>query len=115
VQLHCKRLTITPAADLYHHRAYLETLLTYGSDAALSLLTNTYWYLNNGEMVPCDPTAQYKDATIKSFIARRNRIKQIKEVELLGRSHSVICNVATHFFRRSDTDKIDKGPDGCSS
>ena len=56
-------VTITPAAKLYRYRAYLETLLTYGSDAAASHLTNTYWYLDNGNMLPCDPTGTYTDET----------------------------------------------------
>ena len=30
-------VTITHAADLYHYRAYLETILTYGSDAVTSI------------------------------------------------------------------------------
>ena len=49
-------------------------------------------------MLPCDPTAQYTDARIKGFIARRNRIKESKDVEQLGRLHSDICNVPTHLL-----------------
>jgi hypothetical protein len=47
-------VTITPALDLYKYRAYLETLLNYGSDAAASHLTNSYWYLDNGDTLPGD-------------------------------------------------------------
>jgi len=50
-------LTITQAAELYNYRSFLETILTYGSDAATSHLTNAFWYLNNGDLLPCDPTA----------------------------------------------------------
>ena len=35
---------ITHAADLYYYRAYLETLLSYGNEAAESHLTNAFWY-----------------------------------------------------------------------
>jgi hypothetical protein len=89
---------ITPASGLYGYRAYLETLLTYGSDAAASLLTNAFWYLDNGDTQPNDSTDTYTDVTNKGFIARRNRIKQKKEVELYGRLHSDICNNPTHLL-----------------
>ena len=65
-------VTITPATDVYQYRAYLETLLTYGSEAAASHLTNALWYADKGDMLPCSPTAT--DATNKGFIARWNRI-----------------------------------------
>ena len=49
-------------------------------------------------MLHCDPSATYTDATNKGFIARWNRIKQNKEVEMVGRSHSDICNVPKHLL-----------------
>jgi len=36
-------VTITQASDHYHYRSYLESLLTYGTGAAASNLTNAYW------------------------------------------------------------------------
>jgi len=35
--------TITSTTELYQYRSYLETLLTYGSDAVASHLTNGFW------------------------------------------------------------------------
>ena len=49
-------VTITHAADLYHYRAYLETLLNYGGDALTSYPTNAFWYHDNGDMGPSDTT-----------------------------------------------------------
>jgi hypothetical protein len=46
---------ITQTTDLYNYRAYIETILTYGTEAAALLLTNTYWYIEGPEMVTCDP------------------------------------------------------------
>ena len=89
-------VTITHAADLYHYRAYFETLLTYGSDAVTSHLTNGFWYHDNGDMGPRDPTATVTDATNKGFITRWDRIKHNNEVEMVGRLHSDICNVPSH-------------------
>jgi hypothetical protein len=82
---------ITQSGDLYNYRAYLETLLTYGSDAATSHLTNGYWYVDVGDMLPCDPTKE--DSSNKGFILRWERMKQGKEIEMYGRIHSDICNV----------------------
>ena len=50
-------VTITQAAELYIYRSFFETILTYGSDAAASHLTNAFWYLDDGDLLPCDPTA----------------------------------------------------------
>jgi len=37
---------ITQATELYNYRAYIETLLNYGNDAAESHLKNGLWYLH---------------------------------------------------------------------
>jgi hypothetical protein len=84
-------VNITPATELYHYRAYLETLLTYGSDAANTHLTTSEWYPDSGDLLACDPTAA--DSTKECFITRWNRQKQSKVQELYGRLHSNICNV----------------------
>jgi len=47
---------ITQATELYNYRAYLETLLTYGRDAAESHLKNALWHLDTGNMKGCDCT-----------------------------------------------------------
>ena len=54
--------------------------------------------MDNCDMLPCDSTATYTDATYKGFIARWSKIKQSKVVELLERLHSGICNVPTHLL-----------------
>jgi hypothetical protein len=84
--------TITPATDLYNYRSYFETLLSYGSDAAASHLTNAFWYLDDGDLLPGDPTSAL--STNKGVIARWNRMNQSKEIQLYGRLHSDICNVS---------------------
>jgi hypothetical protein len=84
-------VNITPAADLYDYRAYLENLLTYGSDAANTRLTNAYWYIDDGDLEANDPTAA--DAKDKGSVRRWDRQIQSKVIELYGRLHSDICNV----------------------
>jgi hypothetical protein len=65
--------------------------LTYGVDASLSHLTNSYWYKDVGDMLPDDPT--HSDAKNTGFVEKRNRQKQSKEIEMYGRIHGDICNV----------------------
>jgi hypothetical protein len=86
-------VNITPATVLYHYRAYLETLLTCGSDAANKHLRTAGRYAVSGDLLACDPTAA--DSTNTGFIKRWNRQKQSKVTELYGRLHSDICNVNT--------------------
>ena len=88
--------SITQSTDLYQYRAYLETLLTYGADAATSHLTNAYWYVDNGNLLPCDPTKA--DSSNREFVARWDRIKQSKEVQLFGRLLSDICKVISYLL-----------------
>lgn len=86
-------VTITQASDLNAYRAVLETLLTFGTDAAMTHLTNAYWYLDGGNMLACDMTKP-ADTDNPGFKARWERMKQSKEIELYGRIHSDLCNVS---------------------
>jgi len=67
-------VNITPASELYPYRSYLESLLTYGSDAANSHLTNAYWYLDKGDVLAGDPTAPKTKALSRDGIVK-NRAK----------------------------------------
>jgi hypothetical protein len=69
-------LNITGSGDHYNYRVYLETLLTYGVDASLLHLTNSYWYKDLGDMLPCDSTLS--DAKNTGFVDRWNHQKQSK-------------------------------------
>ena len=66
--------------------------MTYGSDNAATHLTNAFWYLDEGDQLPCDPRAA--DAKKLDFITRWNKIKQSKEVQL----YSDICNVPLYLI-----------------
>ena len=65
--------------------------MTYCSDAAAKHLTNQFWYLDDGDLLLCDPTDA--DAKNKVSITRWNRINQSNEVQLYVRIHSDICVV----------------------
>jgi hypothetical protein len=89
---------VTLSTELSNYRSYLETLLTYGNDAAQTHLTNAFWYLDNGDMLPCDPTAAVTATTNGASKVRWDKIKPSKDVELYGRIHSDICNVAQYLI-----------------
>ena len=89
-------VTITQVKELYNYQSIFETLLTNDIDPATWHLTNAFWYLDEGDLLPCDATAA--DAKNQHLITRWNRIKQTKEVEHCGRIHSHICNVHLHLL-----------------
>ena len=39
--------------------------MTYGADAADTHLTNSFWYLDSGDVLPCYPTAAQKSRQTK--------------------------------------------------
>ena len=85
---------VTLSQEHYNYRACLETLLTYGSDAASSHLTNSNCYLDTGDMNPCDPMAEaHTTSTNNVFIALRSRLSGNKDVQQFGRLHTDMCNV----------------------
>jgi hypothetical protein len=72
--------TITQATELYNYRSFLETILTYSSDAAATHLTNAFWYIDNGDKLPCDPSANASHTANKGFVTRCNFMKQSQEI-----------------------------------
>ena len=89
-------MNIAPASELNPYRSYLESLLTYGSDAANSHLTNAYWYLDEGDVLAGDPTST--SIKNKGSVKRWERQKQSKVTELYDRLHADICNVPQFLF-----------------
>jgi hypothetical protein len=92
-------VNITPTTDLYHYRAYLQNLLTYGSDAANTHLTNAFWYIDDGDLAANDPTAV--DARKKGFVRRWDRQKQSKVIELYGLYIVTSATFHKFYFRAS--------------
>ena len=74
--------TFTPSSNLYQYCSYLETILTYGRDAANSHLTSGFWYLDSGDLQTWEPTTT--EPTNAGFVAHWNRIKERKEVQLIA-------------------------------
>jgi len=85
---------VTQSHDHYNYRAYLETLLTYGTDAASLHLSNSYCYRDSGDMQPSDSTAEtHTSATNDGFITRWSRLSGSRDVQLVGFLHTDLCNV----------------------
>ena len=92
-------VNITQASKNYNHRSYLETLMTNGSDAASTYLSNMYWYLETGDMHSVDPSAENVTTTRnRGFLIRWNRISSSREVQLFRRLHNDICNVPVYLL-----------------
>ena len=86
---------ITQATELYNYRSLLETLLTFGSDAATTHLMNAMWFMDDGNMVACDPSSD-EASNNKWFVTRWSLTKKSQELELYGRVHSNFCNVPVY-------------------
>ena len=79
----------------------ISRLLTYGTNAASSHLSNSYSYLDNGDKNPCDPMAEtHTSATSDGFIARWSRLSGSRDVQLFGRLHTDVCNVPLFLLPR---------------
>ena len=78
---------ITQATELYPYRGYIETLSTYGNDAANSHLTMPLWLLDEGNMLggDCSKPEQMNNG---GFCARWNRLKESQTAEMCCRLHS---------------------------
>ena len=87
-------VAITLAADLYCYRVYRELLLTYGNEAAESLLTNAFWYRDTGELGVCVSSATVTAPTDTGFVVLCDRLRQSKEIEMVGRLHTDIQGVS---------------------
>lgn len=88
-------LSITQSTELYHYRAYLETILTYGTDAAASHLTNAYRYLDYGYMLLVTLqklTRKTKDSSPDGT----GRNKAMRSNCMVG--FIVVCNVPQFFL-----------------
>jgi len=70
--------------------------MTYGTDAAVTHLSNAYCYL---DMQPSDHSAKTLTATSKrGFITRWNRLSASGKVQLFRRLHSDVCNVLLYLL-----------------
>ena len=92
-------VTLTQASEHYHYRTYFETLMTYGTEAAATHLSNVNRYIDTGDMQPSGFSAKNLIASAyRGFITRWHRFITSREVELFRRFHSDICNLNLYFL-----------------
>ena len=92
---------VTPSVNTYPYKAYLETLLSYGSDAKESQLTSELWYLDTSPMNQVDPHAEGDD--INDGLAERGKfISESKSVEMMGRLHCDIFQQDRYLLNKVD-------------
>ena len=84
VEVNLNERIVTPSTNTYAYRAYLETLLSYGSDAKDSYLTGALWYKDKaGDM---DGTR-----TNTGFRKRQKWVGNSRQVTMIGRPHLDLC------------------------
>lgn len=87
--------TISTCGNTYAYRAYIETLLNYGSDAKESHLTSALWYNDTpGHMeaqrcLPTDNNPVFKNEGLQ---ARLDFCKDNKIVDMIGHLHCDVFN-----------------------
>ena len=92
---------VTQSHEHYNYRAYFETLLSYDTDAASSYFSNSYWYLDNGDINSCEPMNEtHTSATHDSFISRWSRDSGSRDVQLLWHLLTDLCNVPLFLLPR---------------
>ena len=78
---------ISASANTYAYRSYMETLLSYGSEAKHSQLTSSLWYGDTpGEL------ERLAGNDNKGFAARKQRAAESKSIDMLGKLHlDIFC------------------------
>ena len=101
---------VTAANNMYPYRSYIETLLSYGSDAKKSQLTSELFYKDDAGRFD---TLEMAGANVNSgFVKRNTLIRGSRSVDLIGRVHCDLMlqnrylinevNVKLKFVRSSD-------------
>ena len=77
---------VTPSTNTYAYRAYIETLLGYGSDAKDTQLTSQLWHKDTATRMDAFEIVEGPAAN-EGFVTRRANIVSSRMVDLMGRLH----------------------------
>ncbi|KAI0213962.1 hypothetical protein LSAT2_000953 [Lamellibrachia satsuma] len=86
VDVYLNGTLVTPSTNTYAYRAYIETLLSYGTDAKATQLTSQLWHkdtVNHLDAVEIDDGA----AANAGFVARRANIVRSRVVDMMCHLH----------------------------
>jgi hypothetical protein len=87
----------------------VETLLSYGNDAASTHVTNSFWCNDVGNLLPTDPMASDVFDTNIGFGLRWDRIKQSRIENLWALAFRYLYCTPLPAAMRPYTDKTNKG------
>ena len=77
---------VTSLNNTYAYRAYLETLLSYGTDAKVTQLTSQLWHKDTASNMDAVEIVDGAAANA-GFVARRANIVRSRVVDMMGRLH----------------------------
>ena len=86
VDVYLNGTLVTHLTNTYAYRAYIETLLSYGTDAKVTQLTGQLWHKDTAAHM--DAVEIVDGATANAgFVARRENIVRSRVVDMMGRLH----------------------------
>jgi len=88
---------ITGSQNTYPYRAYLETLLNFGSDAQETHLTSQLFYRDTP-----DQFGSVDPAVNEGFARRQQKAALSNEVDMMGRLHADICHQSRYILNGVD-------------
>ena len=91
---------VTPSVNTYPYKSYLETLLSYRSDAKETQLSAELWSADHGNMNETDPYD--KDLTNDGMKVRATFIAGSKSLEMMGRIHCDIFQQDRYLLNNVD-------------
>ena len=86
VDVYLNGTLVTPSTNTYAYRAYIETLLSYGTDAKVTQLTNQLWHKDTATHMDAVEIADGPAAN-EGFVTRRANIVRSRIVDMMGRLH----------------------------
>ncbi|KAI0214472.1 hypothetical protein LSAT2_000437 [Lamellibrachia satsuma] len=86
VDVYLNGTLVTPSTNTYAYRAYIETLLSYGTDAKVTQLTGQLWHKDTATHMDAVEIVDGAAANA-GFVARRENIVRSRVVDMMGRLH----------------------------
>ena len=84
VNVYLNGTLVTSSSNTYAYRSYIETLLSYGSDAKSSQLTNQLWYKDTASRMNAIELAAGPNPN-QGLVTRREYITESRVVDMMGR------------------------------
>ena len=86
VDVYLNGTLVTPSTNTYPYRAYIETLLSYGSEAKETQLTSQLWYKDTAGRMDAVNIVD-EDVMDRGLVSRRAHVTQSRVVDMMGRLH----------------------------